>query len=104
MHRVVVFAPLLDQDTGLGQGVERLARQQLVTELAVEALHVAVLPGTTRLGIRRSGDQPGDPVLDRGGHELRPVARRNRADPATDRRRAERGVVGSFLAESGALA
>ena len=63
------------QDLGLGQRVERLARQQLVAELAVEALHGAVFPRTARLDIRRLGTERGDPRLDRRRDELRPVAR-----------------------------
>ena len=72
-HRVGVLAPLLDQHTGLGQRVERLARQQLVAELAVEALHIPVLPGAAWFDVCRLGAEPGDPRLDGRGHELRPV-------------------------------
>ena len=43
--RIVVAPPLLDQHFGLLQRVEDLAVEQLVPELAVEALVVAVLPG-----------------------------------------------------------
>ena len=52
-HAVVVLAPALDQHSCLGDRVEDLAVQQLVTQLAVEALHVAVLPGTARLDVER---------------------------------------------------
>ena len=41
---VVVFAPALDQDLRLQQRVEDFAVEQLVAQLAVEALAVAVLP------------------------------------------------------------
>ena len=36
--------PALDQDTGLGHCVEDLPVEQLVPELAIEGLVVAVLP------------------------------------------------------------
>jgi hypothetical protein len=41
---VVVAAPPLNEDPGLGEGVEYLRAQQLVAELAIEALHVPVIP------------------------------------------------------------
>jgi len=41
--RVVVLAPLLDDDLGLVQGIEDLAIEQLVAEAGIEALDVAVL-------------------------------------------------------------
>lgn len=43
-HRVVVAAPLLDQDLRLPDRIEDLAVEQLVAESSVEALDVAVLP------------------------------------------------------------
>ena len=39
---VVVAAPLFNEDLGLGEGVEHLHVEQLIAELAVEALHIAV--------------------------------------------------------------
>ena len=44
--RIVQAPPLLDEDNGLRQRVEDLAVQELVPQLAVEALVVAVLPWT----------------------------------------------------------
>jgi hypothetical protein len=41
---VVGDAPALDQHAGLGQGMEDLAIEQLVAQLAVEAFVVAILP------------------------------------------------------------
>ena len=43
--RVVVDAPLLDDNLGFPEAVEDLAIQQFVPELAVEGLAVAILPG-----------------------------------------------------------
>jgi hypothetical protein len=40
---IVVPAPLLDQDLGLDERVEHLHVEQFVTQLAVEALVVAIL-------------------------------------------------------------
>jgi hypothetical protein len=45
-HAVVVPPPGLDQDLRLRQAIEDLAVEQFVAQLAVEALAVAVLPGT----------------------------------------------------------
>ena len=82
---VVVLAPLLDQHLGFGQAVEHLAPKQLVTQLAVEALHVAVLPRTTRLDVSCLGAHALDPILHRTGHKLRPVVRADvRRNPAHD--------------------
>lgn len=42
--RVVVLAPLLDDDCGLLQAVEDFAVEAFVAELAIEGLAVAILP------------------------------------------------------------
>ena len=52
---VVMNAPLLDQDPCLVQAVEQFPVQELVTEFAVEALAIAVLPRAARLDIRGLG-------------------------------------------------
>ena len=44
-NRVVLPPPSFDQDPGLGQGGERLPREQFVAQLPVERFHIAVLPG-----------------------------------------------------------
>ena len=44
-ERVVVLAPLLDDDASFVEGVEDLAIEQLFAETGIEALAVAVLPG-----------------------------------------------------------
>ena len=48
---VVFTTKHLDHDLRLLERVEDLAVEQLVSELAVEALDVAVLPGTARLDV-----------------------------------------------------
>ena len=53
--RIVVVAPLTDDDLGFFQAVEDLTVQQLVTQLAVEAFAVAVLLRTTRFNVERLG-------------------------------------------------
>jgi hypothetical protein len=53
--RVVVASPFFDNDPSLLQGVEDLAIEQLVAELRIEALAIAVLP-RTKAGIVRQSD------------------------------------------------
>ncbi len=50
---VVVPPPPLDEHLRLEECVEDLPLQQFVTERAIEALDVAVLPGRTRLDVQR---------------------------------------------------
>ncbi len=72
---VVVPAPPLQHDLGFAQRVEDLAVQQLVPQLAVEALVVAVLPGTARLDEERLHAHLRQPLPHRLGREFRPVVR-----------------------------
>jgi len=74
---VVVSAPLLDQHLRLLEGIEDLAIQHLVTELAVELLVVAVLPRRSRLDIERRHPT-------RGSHSLTAAAVNSL--PLSDRR------------------
>ena len=53
--RVVLHPPLLDHDLRLLQRVENLSIQALVPQLPIEALTVAVLPGTARFDVQGSG-------------------------------------------------
>src|SRR4249920_198102 len=62
--------PAFDDDLGLFQCVEDFAIEQLVTELRVEALAVAVLPRATRHDIGGLGADSGNPFAHRLGHEL----------------------------------
>jgi hypothetical protein len=74
-YGVEVAAPLLDQHLGLPERVEHLAVQQLVPELAVEALHVAVLPRAAGLDVGGLGADAGDPAPHLLGDELGAVVR-----------------------------
>ena len=71
---IVVLAPALDDDPRLGEAVEHLPVQQLVAELGVEALAVAVLPGAAGLDERGPGSHRGDPLSHGLGDELGTVA------------------------------
>src|SRR5450755_446770 len=53
--RVVFFAPPLRQNLCLLQRVEDLAVQELIAQLPVETLTVAVLPWTPRFDVQRPG-------------------------------------------------
>lgn len=70
---VVVPPPLFDDDLGFSQRVEDLTVEQLVSELAVEAFIVAVLPRAAWFDEERADAQPGEPFAKRRGDELRAV-------------------------------
>jgi len=60
--RVVVNAPLLDQDSSFAQGVKQLAIEELIAESGIEALAVSVLPGAARFdveGLHTQAAKPG---------------------------------------------
>ena len=57
--RIVVLSPSLDQHLRLLQSVEDFHVQKFVSELAIEALVVAVLPGTAGLDVERLDTEPG---------------------------------------------
>ena len=58
---IVEPSPLLDEYRCLGQCVEDLSVQELVPQLAVEALVVAVLPRASRLDVECLHAEPGQP-------------------------------------------
>ncbi len=72
---VVLSAPAFDQDLRLPKRVENLEVQELVSELSVERLHVAVLPGTSGLDEKRSYLDALEPISSSVGRELRAVVR-----------------------------
>jgi len=73
--RVVVVAPLLDDDTSLLQTVEDFPVEALVAQAAVEGLAVAILPGTAGLDVERLCSERCEPTAhDLCGH-LRTVVR-----------------------------
>jgi len=73
MDVVVVATPGFDHDAGLGAAAEPLERQALVTEVAVKALGIAVLPRRARLDERRLDLRVLEPFEDRASDELRTV-------------------------------
>ena len=60
-----VSLPVLSgQHLRLPKRVEDLSVQQLVTQLAVETLHIAVLPRRAGLDVMSVGSEPGEPGSD----------------------------------------
>ena len=56
-HRVVVFAPLLDDYLCLLEGIKYFSVEQLVPEAGIEALAITVFPGCLRQTQRRMNVQ-----------------------------------------------
>ena len=65
--RVVVAAPLLDDDLGFAEGEEDLPVQEFVSEARIEALAVAVRPAIDSLDRLLNGLTPRRAGLDVGG-------------------------------------
>jgi hypothetical protein len=72
-HLVVVLTPILDHDLCLIERVEDFAVEQFVSQLSVEALAVAVLPGASRFDVGGLGADRGDPVPNSLSDELGPI-------------------------------
>ena len=72
---VVLTAPASHQGLCLGECVEDLSLQQLVSELAVEALHLAVVPERAGLDEQLFDADPTESLPHRFGDELRLVVR-----------------------------
>ena len=70
---VVALPPPFDQNLRLLQRVEDLSVQQLVSELAVEALDIAVLPRRAWLDEQRPDTQPRHPIAYHLRREFRAV-------------------------------
>jgi hypothetical protein len=99
---IVKPPPLLDEDDGLGKRVEDLTVQELVAQLAVEALDVPVLPRTARLDEQRLDTDPGQPPPYQLGCELRPIVRTQmfgRSVPSKEISQDLEYIVGSGLYE-----
>ena len=62
--------PGLDQDFRLPEIIEDFPRQQLVSELGVEALAVSILPRRTGFDIERLHADPAKPLAQGRGDEL----------------------------------
>jgi hypothetical protein len=74
---VVVDAPALDQNLSFLERVEYLPVQELVPQLAVKALVVAVLPGTAGFDKQRLNADPAEPLSDSRGGKFRTIVRPN---------------------------
>ena len=72
-YGVVESTPLLDEYDGFRQRVEDFAVQELVSEFAVEAFVVAILPRTGRLDEERLDTDACEPTTNELGRELRAV-------------------------------
>ncbi len=72
--RVVEAPPALDHNAGLGERVEDLAIEKLVTEVGVEAFDTAILSLAPRLDVGGPGANGGDPILNHLCNKLRAVA------------------------------
>ncbi len=70
---VVMAPPILDQYLGFFQRIEDLAIEQLIAQLAIKDLDVAVFPGAAFLNEQRSDIQASQPVADALGGELRTI-------------------------------
>src|ERR1700682_4661557 len=71
--RVVVPAPVFDDDLGLGSGTEPFEAQTFIAKLAVEAFVDAILPGLAGFDQRRVDALIYNPFEQRTRHELRAV-------------------------------
>ena len=72
---IVVPSPGFDHDLCLFQRVEDLTIEQLITKLSVEALAVAIFPGTAWFYVSGLGAHSCNPLPERQGNELRAVVR-----------------------------
>ena len=72
---IVVPSPGFDDCLGLVEGVEDLAIQQFVTQLAIEAFAIAILPGTAWFDVGGLGTHGRNPLSERQGNELRTIVR-----------------------------
>ena len=97
---IVQPPPLLVEYRCLGQCVEDRSVQELVSQFAVEALVVAVLPRTARRHVEGPDPQPGQPSPHQFRRELWPVVRAQmlgRNVPSEEIREHLENVVSSSL-------
>src|SRR4051812_42017572 len=83
--RVVVLAPVVDDDGGFGEAADLLDVEQLVAQAGVEGLDVGGLPGRAGLAERRCGPAVATPVSERVRGQLGTVVAadvRGRAAPS----------------------
>ncbi len=76
-HAIVMAPPGFNEDLCLSERREDLNVQELVSELRVQALAVAILPRTARLDVERLDADAAEPAAHVLGDELRSVIRSN---------------------------
>ena len=74
---IVVTTPRFNDHLCFEQSVEHFALQQFVAQFAIEALVIAVLPGTARLDIERLNANAAEPTPNRPSRELAAIVRAN---------------------------
>ena len=74
-YGVVVLAPGFDDDGGFSSAAEPLEVQALIAQLAVEGFVGAILPGASRIDVRRADVRLLEPVEDGMTDELGTVVR-----------------------------
>ena len=72
----------LDQHLRLFQSVEDFYVQKFASELAIEALVVAALPGTDGFDVERFHADPSEPGSDGNGRKLQAIVRADISDEA----------------------
>ncbi len=70
---IVVASPSFDEHLCLPERREDFSVEQLVSELRVQALAIAVLPRTARFDVERLNADASQPVAHRDGRELRAI-------------------------------
>ena len=70
-----MVSPTFDESLGFAEIVEDFSRQQLVSELGVEALTVAILPGACWRDVKRCDADVSEPFPQRDGDKLRSIVR-----------------------------
>jgi len=73
--RVVVLAPLLDDNGSFLQAIEDLSVEQFITQFSVEGFAVAILPGATGFDIQRLRSEFCEPAAHDLGCHLRAIVR-----------------------------
>ena len=68
-----MVSPAFDEGFGFAEIIEDFTRQQLISELGVEALTVTILPWTCRRDIQRCDADVSEPFPQRDGDKLRSI-------------------------------
>ena len=75
--RVVLIAPLLDDDLRLLKSVEDLLVEAFVAQFSIEGFAIAVLPWAAGLDVESFGSKSGKPTADHIGCHLRAIVGTN---------------------------